>query len=105
MKVRLKRLIDEERLAYVEENRAFNAASEAATGGQPQPDLASPEGLQEARDRLTRSLAQPGAVGGRAPGQGRQPTGPGENHCPSAGRDPSRLPGHPRRRLLPWLGG
>jgi len=49
MEVGLKRLIDEELAAYVEESRAFNAASEAAADGQPQPDLTTSEGLQEAR--------------------------------------------------------
>jgi acetyl esterase/lipase len=43
-----------------QESRGFNVVSGATTGDQPQPDLITPEGLQEARDILTSSLAQPG---------------------------------------------
>jgi acetyl esterase/lipase len=60
MEVGLKRLIDEELAAYVEESRKFNAALKSPTGDQAQPDLTTPEGLQKARDKLTSSSAQPG---------------------------------------------
>ncbi len=59
MQVGLEQLIDEELAAYVEESRRFNAASKAAAGDQPDP--ATPEGLQEARGRLSAAR-----TGGRA---------------------------------------
>lgn len=54
MKVGLDQLIDDELWAYVEEIQEFRAAVAARTAAQPQPDLTTPEGLQEARQGLTR---------------------------------------------------
>jgi hypothetical protein len=38
VEVGLRQLVDGELAAYVGESRQFNAAAEAAAGGQPQPD-------------------------------------------------------------------
>jgi acetyl esterase len=60
MQIGLESLIDEELAAHVEESRNFNATLGASTGAQPQPDPSTPEGLQEARARLSVRPAPPG---------------------------------------------
>jgi acetyl esterase len=64
MEVGLEWLIGEELAPYIEESREFSAALEANTTGQSQPDLRTPEGLQEARDTLntSRTHRDPAAV-------------------------------------------
>src|SRR5579864_1742756 len=53
MQVGLESLINEELAAYAEESRSFNATLAASTGAEPQPDPSTPNGLQEARARLS----------------------------------------------------
>lgn len=60
MEVGLNQLIDDELAAYVEDSRAFLAASAASAGSQPQPDLTTPEGLRDARSMLA---SRPALVG------------------------------------------
>lgn len=84
MEIGLAHLMDEEAAAHVEQMRAWTAASGAAVGAQPEPDLTTPEGLQAARGRLSSRPPDPRAVerlaraGGRevpvrviTPGEGR----------------------------------
>jgi acetyl esterase len=62
MEVGLAQLIDEGLAAHAEESRTFNAAAQATAGGQPQPDLSTPEGLRAARSQLSRRPPEPRAV-------------------------------------------
>jgi acetyl esterase/lipase len=62
MELGLRHLIDQEAAAHAEESRTFNAAMEAAAADQPQPDLATPEGLQQARSSLVMRPPDPRAV-------------------------------------------
>ena len=50
MELGLTHLIDQGSAAHVGESRTFNAAAQAAAGDQPQPDPATPEGLQAGPD-------------------------------------------------------
>lgn len=59
MQIGLKRLIDGELAAYVEESQSFYAARSARAANQPQPDPSTPEGLREARARLTGPATSP----------------------------------------------
>jgi acetyl esterase len=60
MQIGLESLIDEELAAYVDKSRSFYAARSASAANQPQPDPSTPEGLQEARARLTVPATPPG---------------------------------------------
>jgi acetyl esterase len=62
MELGLRHLIDPGSPAHAEESRTFNAAARAAAGDRPQPDPATPEGLQQARSRLTLRPPDPRAV-------------------------------------------
>jgi acetyl esterase len=62
VEVGLNHLIDGELVAYVEESRAFFAASVASAGSQPQPDLSTPEGLRNARNMLANRPAPAGRL-------------------------------------------
>lgn len=66
MEVGLKRLIDEDLAAYVEESRAFYAARIASADTDSRPDPSTPNGLQEARS-LEEARAR-GAVSATSPG-------------------------------------
>jgi acetyl esterase len=61
MELGLRYLTDKGSAAHVEQSRSFNAAVEAASD-QPQPDPATPEGLQEARSMLTSRPPDPRAA-------------------------------------------
>jgi acetyl esterase len=60
VQIGLDSLIDEELRAYVEESRNFNGKLAASTAAQSQPDPSTPEGLREARARLSVRPAPPG---------------------------------------------
>ncbi len=62
MEVGLNRLIDDELAAYVDETRAFLAASAAGAGGRPQPDPSTRDGLRTARSMLARRPAPAGRL-------------------------------------------
>ena len=72
MEVGLTHLIDGGTAAHLEESRTFNAAVQAAAGDRPQPDLATPEGLHEARSMLTPRPPDPRAVDRIAHAGGRR---------------------------------
>ncbi|HEX3394784.1 MAG TPA: alpha/beta hydrolase [Acidimicrobiales bacterium] len=62
MEVGLTHLIDKGMAAHVEESRAFHAAVRAAASTPPPPDPSTPEGLREARSRLTARPPDPRAI-------------------------------------------
>lgn len=62
MKIGLAHLIDDAAAALAEETRAFNAAAQATAADQPQPDLSTPAGLDEARRLLPQRAALARAV-------------------------------------------
>jgi acetyl esterase/lipase len=62
MQLGLAHLFDQSSEAHVEESRAYNAAAQAAAGGQPWPDPATPGGLRAARHELSRRPPDPRAV-------------------------------------------
>jgi acetyl esterase len=66
MEVGLKRLIDDDMAAYIEESRAFYAARIASADPESRPDPSTPYGLQEAR-ALEEARAR-GAVSATSPG-------------------------------------
>ena len=72
MELGLTHLIDQGSAAHVGESRTFNAAAQAAAGDQPQPDPATPEGLQQARTMLTSRPPEPRAVERIADADGRE---------------------------------
>jgi acetyl esterase len=74
MRFGLESLIDAELVAYVGESRDFNASSGAGSGTHSQPDPSTPEGLQEARARLSvpASPSGPPAVERLAEAAGRR---------------------------------
>lgn len=72
MDVGLTQLIEKGSSAHIAESRAFHAAAQAAAGNQPQPDLATPEGLHQARMMLTKRPPDPRAVERTADAEGRQ---------------------------------
>src|ERR1017187_9328601 len=72
MELGLTHLIDWGSAAHVEESRTFNAAAQAAAGDQPQPDPATPDGLQQARTMLTSRPPEPRAVERIADADGRE---------------------------------
>ena len=73
MEVGLTYLIDKGTAAHLGESRTLTAAVQAAAAdGQPQPDLSTPEGLQEARSKLTSRPPDPRAVDRIAHAGGRQ---------------------------------
>ncbi|MGI8750937.1 MAG: alpha/beta hydrolase [Acidimicrobiales bacterium] len=72
MEVGLQHLMDKGSPAQVEESRNFNKSVRAAAGEKPQPDPATPEGLQAARSQLSSRAPDPRAVEHTASNEGRQ---------------------------------
>jgi len=62
VEVGLKQLIDDELAAYVEESRAFLAASAAGSSSRSQPDPSTPDGLRAARNMLVSRPAPAGRL-------------------------------------------
>src|SRR3984957_11914022 len=72
MELGLTPLIDQRSAAPAGASRTFTAAAQAAAGDQPQPDPATPEGLQQARTMLTSRPPEPRAVERIAQADGRE---------------------------------
>lgn len=74
MEIGLRRLIGHDLGRYVDDVRQFNAAREVAAGRAPVPDVRTPRGLREARDRQAQSTLPAGrtAIDRVAEAEGRR---------------------------------